>query len=218
MDEIREKEILQALADVVVRGEETEARALAATAMREGLDPHKVLLDGLAQGMARLGEMYERQECFVPGLLLGSEALEAAVEVIKPFFTHSTAHEGTVIIGTVAGDVHDIGKNLVVIMLRNSGFIVHDLGSDVDAETFANEATQTSANLICMSSLMTTTMQNMKTNIEFFNKSGLRDKVKIMVGGSPVTEKFAQLIGGDGYAKDAVSAVRKAKELMLKLL
>lgn len=212
-----EKEILKALATAVVEGNYRKSKELATQAMGEGLDPYKAITDGLAKGMARVGELYERKECFVPEMMLSAKAMSHAVDVIKPHLSRSVASEGTVVIGTVLGDIHEIGKNLVTLMLSNLGFIVHDLGTNVTAEAFADKVAQTNANLVGMSSLMTTTMQNMKTNIEFLKQSGLRDRVKVIVGGAPVTEKFAQLIGADGWAPDAVSAVRKAKELVKQL-
>lgn len=212
-----EKEILRALADAVLDGNYKKSSELAHRAMSEGLDPYKAIVDGLAKGIARVGELYERKEYFVPEMMLAAKAMSQAVDVIKPHLSRSVANEGTVVIGTVAGDIHEIGKNLVALMLGNLGFIVHDLGTNVPAEAFADKAAQTNADLVGMSALMTTTMQNMKTNIEFLKRSGLREKVKVIVGGAPVTEKFAQLIGADGYAPDAVSAVRKAKELVKAL-
>lgn len=213
MNEIQEKEFLQALCDIVIEGNYKKGKELAVMAMSEGLDPYKAIVDGLARGMARIGELYERKECFVPEMMLAAKVMEHAIEVIKPHLTRSTANEGTVVIGTIANDIHDIGKNIVALMFRNLGFIVHDLGINVDAAVFADKAIQTKADFICMSALMTTTMQTMKTNIEFFKQRGLREKVKIIVGGAPVTEKFARLIGADGYADDAFGAVKKAKEL-----
>jgi 5-methyltetrahydrofolate--homocysteine methyltransferase len=217
MNETREQELLQALADVCVEGNYKKGKELAEIAMSEGLEPNKAILDGLTVGMGRIGKLFERKEAFVPEMLLAAKVMDQAIEVIKPHFTKPMDSRGTVVIGTVKGDIHDVGKRLVALMLRNLGFTVHDIGVNVAPEAFVAKAVETNADFICMSALMTTTMQGMVTSVEFFRQKGLREKLKIMVGGAPVTPQFAGMTGADGTAPDAFAAVNKAKELALVL-
>lgn len=217
MNEIREKELLQALSDVCVEGNYKKGKELAEVAMSEGLDPIKAILDGLTMGMGRIGKLFELKEAFVPEMLLAAKVMDQAIEVIKPHLTAPMENKGTVVIGTVKGDIHDVGKRLVALMLRNLGFTVHDIGVNVAREAFVAKARETNADFICMSALMTTTMQNMITNVEFFKVQGLRTQLKIMVGGAPVTPQFAGMTGADGTAPDAFAAVNRAKELAKQL-
>lgn len=218
MDEARENELLQALGDVCVEGNYKKGKELAEIAMSEGLDPVKAILDGLTPGMGRIGKLFELKEAFVPEMLLAAKVMDQAIEVIKPHLLAPMENKGTVVIGTVKGDIHDVGKRLVALMLRNLGFTVHDLGVNVAREAFAAKAVETNADFICMSALMTTTMQNMITNVEYFSQQGLRKQLKVMVGGAPVTPQFAQMTRADGTAPDAFAAVNRAKELGLQLV
>lgn len=217
MDDAREKELLQDLSDVCVEGNYKRGKELAGVAMNEGLDPVKAILDGLTHGMGRIGRLFELKEAFVPEMLLAAKVMDTAIEVIKPHLTAPMENKGTVVIGTVKGDIHDVGKRLVALMLRNLGFTVHDVGVNVAREAFVAKAIETNADFICMSALMTTTMQGMITNVEFFKQQGLRERLKIMVGGAPVTPQFAGMTGADGTAPDAFAAVNRAKELAKQL-
>lgn len=217
MEEAREQELLQALSDVCVEGNYKKGKELAEVAMNEGLDPIKAILDGLTMGMGRIGKLFERKEAFVPEMLLAAKVMDQAIEVIKPYLTAPMENKGTVVIGTVKGDIHDVGKRLVALMLRNLGFTVHDLGVNVAPDAFVNKAIEVEADFICMSALMTTTMQGMITNVEYFSNKGLRERLKIMVGGAPVTPQFAGMTGADGTAPDAFAAVNRAKELATQL-
>ena len=164
--------------------------------------------------MAEVGQLFEDGEYFVPEMLIAARAMSSALEILKPYLVDQGVEPiGTVAIGTVKGDLHDIGKSLVAMMLEGAGFEIVDLGVDVAPERFV-EAIQNGAKIVAMSALLTTTMPNMKSAIQAIQEAGLRDQVVIMVGGAPVTQAYADDIGADGYSPDASSAVRKAKELL----
>lgn len=181
-----------------------------------GLDPKDLIFKGLIPGMDVVGEKFRRNEYYVPQVLLSARAMYAGLDLLKPLITASKTAEyvGTVVIGTAQGDLHDIGKNLVAMMLEGAGFEVHNLGRDVAPETFVAAVQEHSAKIVGISALMTTTMPAMKRTIDALIKSGLRDRVKVMVGGAPVSQAYADEIGADGYAKDSTLAVIKAKELL----
>ena len=210
-----EQSVLERMTKAVVDGDEEVAASAANDAIAAGIDAQKAILDGLVQGMVELGRQYETGECFVPELLVGSEALYAGLEVLRPHVTAAAAAEhkkGVVVIGVVQGDVHDIGKNLVKLMLEVAGFEIHDLGRDVQMEQFIAECQAQKADLLCMSSLMTTTMKAMKDYMPQI-KATLPD-TKVMIGGAPISQGLADEWGADGYGENAVEAARMAEKLM----
>jgi 5-methyltetrahydrofolate--homocysteine methyltransferase len=183
-------------------------------ALKEGTSPNTILQKGLIDAMAEVGRLFEAGEYIVPEMLIAARAMSAALEVIKPLLVEQGVEPlGKVAIGTVKGDLHDIGKSLVAMMLEGAGFEIMNLGVDVTPEKFI-EAVNNGAQIVAMSALLTTTMPNMKVTIDAIKGAGLRDKVVVMVGGAPVTQSYADEIGADGYAPDASAAVRKAKELI----
>ena len=191
---------------------------LAVTKVRQGLDegiPAEVLLqDGLIAAMREVGQLFEDGEIYVPEMLVAARAMKATVAVLEPrLIGHAVQSGGTVAIGTVQGDLHDIGKNLVAMMLEGSGFEVVDLGTDVPPERFI-DAIRAGADVVAMSALLTTTMTSMRDVVDAIGAAGLRDKVRIIVGGAPITARYAAEIGADGYAPDASKAVRKVRELL----
>jgi 5-methyltetrahydrofolate--homocysteine methyltransferase len=179
-----------------------------------GMPAGALLQDGLIAAMKQVGQLYEEGEIFVPEMLVAARAMSAALAVLKPqLVSQGVKSSGKVAIGTVQGDLHDIGKNLVAMMLEGSGFEIVDLGVDVPAERFV-QAIQDGANVVAMSALLTTTMTNMKTIVEAIRAAGLREQVHILVGGAPITKAYADEIGADGYATDASSAVRVVRQVL----
>ncbi len=206
---------LKALAEAIINGKRDDAVKLTQEAIDEGLSPDAILNEGLVAGMAVVGEKFKNNEFYVPEVLIAARAMKAAMELLRPLLVESGVEpKGTVVIGTVRGDLHDIGKNLVAMMLEGGGFRVVDLGVDVEPEAFVNAAKENDAQIVGLSALLTTTMPAMKDTIEAFKKAGIRDRVAIMIGGAPVTQDYADEIGADGYAPDAASAVDKANELI----
>ena len=206
---------LKALAEAIISGNQEEARRLTQQALDEGVPAEQVLNEGLIAGMQVVGEKFKRNEFYVPEVLIAARAMKAAMELLRPLLAQSNAAtRGTVVIGTVRGDLHDIGKNLVAMMLEGGGFRVVDLGVDVAPEKFAEAVQAENAQIVGLSALLTTTMPAMKDTIEALEQAGVRDKVKVIIGGAPVTQEYADEIGADGYAPDAASAVDKAKELL----
>lgn len=209
------EELLQQLSDCVFEMEDEEVVDVVKEYIAEGYDPQEGMLQGLVDGMKRASVMYEEGEYFVPELIVCSDAMYAGIEEFQKVLPENAGESaGKVVIGVVEGDTHDIGKNLVKIMLETGGFDVHDLGRDVPIETFINYVKENDVDIVCMSSLMTTTMPGMEAVIEGLKAEGLRDKVKIMVGGAPVSPAFAEKIGADGYTKNAIEAVAYAKTLV----
>jgi 5-methyltetrahydrofolate--homocysteine methyltransferase len=205
-------ELVGELKEAVIRGDIGQARALTEKAIAAGLKPETVLNDALIAGMDRVGELFKANEVYVPEVLISAKAMQQAMQVLKPLLVKSGVKpRGTVVVGTVRGDLHDIGKNLVSMMLQGAGFEVIDLGNDVPPERFIDAALEHGARVIGMSALLTTTMSVMKDTIEMAKARKLKDRVKIMVGGAPVTVGFAKEIGADGYGDDAASAVDLAK-------
>ncbi len=206
--------VLDELREAVVDGQAKVAVARVSQGLAEGLSAGTLLHDGLIAAMRRVGQLYEEGEVFVPEMLIAARAMGAALAVLKPHLVEQGVESGgTVAIGTVKGDLHDIGKNLVAMMLEGSGFEIVDLGVDVPPERFI-EAIRGGAKMIAMSALLTTTMTNMKNTVDAINEAGLRAQTKIIMGGAPVTQAYAEQIGADGYASDASSAVRKVNELL----
>jgi 5-methyltetrahydrofolate--homocysteine methyltransferase len=196
-------------------------RETVARKTREGLelsmDPKELIFKGLIPGMDVVGEKFRRNEYYVPQVLLSARAMYAGLDLLKPLITAAAKADdyyGVVVIGTAQGDLHDIGKNLVGMMLEGAGFKVHNLGRDVAPEKFVAAVEEHNANIVGISALMTTTMPAMKRTIDALVKAGLRERVKVMVGGAPVSQAFCDEIGADGYAKDSTLAVIKAKLLL----
>jgi corrinoid protein of di/trimethylamine methyltransferase len=184
-----------------------------------GLEPKEIIFKGLIPGMDVVGEKFRRNEYYVPQVLLSARAMYAGLDLLKPLITAAATSEylGTVVIGTAQGDLHDIGKNLVAMMLEGAGFRVLNLGRDVAPEAFCKAVEEHQANIVGISALMTTTMPAMKRTIDALTRAGLRGRVKVMVGGAPVSQAFADEIGADGYARDSTLAVVRAKELALEV-
>ncbi len=206
--------VLESIKEAVISGNKAGAAAGVQQALNEGLEPAKILNEGLIPAMAEVGLRFENGEYFVPEMLIAARAMQAGLDLLKPLLAQSGAQPvGTVAIGTVKGDLHDIGKNLVAIMLEGAGFAIKDLGVNAAPEKFV-QAVQEGADIVAMSALLTTTMPSMKTTLEALKTAGLRDKVKVMIGGAPVTQAYADEIGADGYSPDASSATRLAKSLL----
>lgn len=206
---------LQALAEAIINGKRSDAVELTRKLIEAGVPAKKILDEGLIAGMSVVGERFKNGEYFVPEVLVAARAMKAAMELLRPLLASSDVEPiGTVVIGTVRGDLHDIGKNLVAMMLEGAGFQVIDLGVDVTADKFVEAARQHKAEIVGMSALLTTTMTYMPEVIKALESEGIRDKVKVIVGGAPVTKEWADQIGADGYAPDAASAVDKCKELL----
>ena len=205
---------LSALAENLINGKADAVRELTQKALDEGVSPGEVLNNGLIKGMNVVGERFKNNEFYVPEVLIAARAMHAGMDILKPALVESGVKPvGRVILGTVKGDLHDIGKNLVAMMLEGAGFEVNDLGIDVPPEKFV-EAVNEGGDIVAMSALLTTTMTQMKTTLEALEEAGVKEKVKTMIGGAPVTQNYADEIGADGYARDAASAADKAKELI----
>jgi 5-methyltetrahydrofolate--homocysteine methyltransferase len=208
-------DILQELASNLYNGEEEKVAALVQQALDQGMKPGDVLAGGLIAGMDEVGKDFKAGELFVPEVLIAARAMHAGMHILRPLLSESDARgAGKYVIGTVKGDLHDIGKNLVKMMLEGAGFETIDLGTDAEPADFVNAVREHQPNFLGMSALLTTTMVNMKATIEALEEAGLRESVKIMVGGAPVTKAFAEEIGADAYAPDAASAVDVARELV----
>ncbi len=206
--------VLQAIFDSILNGQQKVTVEKVTQALAEGLEPVEILNKGMVDAMAEVGRLFEEGEYFVPEMLIAARAMQSGLGVLKPRLVQANFKPiAKVAAGTVKGDLHDIGKNLVCMMLEGASFEILDLGSDVPAEKFVAAVKEQGANMICMSALLTTTMPNMRTTLEALKIAGVRDQVKVMVGGAPVTEGWAREIGADGYAPDASRAVALARSL-----
>jgi corrinoid protein of di/trimethylamine methyltransferase len=206
---------LQPLYHAILEGKAPDARSIVQQALEKGVDPQRLLDEAMIPAMDEVGRRFEANEYFVPELLIAARAMKGALELIRPLLAERGAEPtGRVVIGTVRGDLHDIGKNLVAAMLEGGGFEVIDLGVDVPPERFVAAAQEKEAQIIAMSALLTTTMPGMKTTLEAIEQAGIRDRVKVMVGGAPVTRRYADEIGADGFSDNASGAVRVARELV----
>ena len=206
--------VLQQLHDAVVDGEAAEAVAQMKRGLEDGVPADRLLEDGLMAAMRDVGKLFEEGEIFVPEMLVSAHAMKDALELLRPHLADRDAQaSGKIAIGTVKGDLHDIGKNLVAMMLQGSGFEIEDLGVDVYPERFV-QAAKDGADVVAMSALLTTTMTNMREVVEAIEQAGLRDQVQIVIGGAPITQTYADEIGADGYAKTASSAVRLVRSVL----
>jgi 5-methyltetrahydrofolate--homocysteine methyltransferase len=205
------------LYDAILNGDAKGAIAVTKQALADDADPMELVSKHMIPAMDEAGKRFECEEYFVPELLLAARAMKGSLELIRPLLTARGAQPtGRVVIGTVKGDLHDIGKNLVSSMLEGGGFEVVDLGADVSAEKFVDAVKTNNANLVCLSALLTVTMPSMKTTIEALKQAGIREKVKVMIGGAPVTQQYADEIGADAYGENATSAVNFARKLVGK--
>ncbi len=209
-------ELFQKLSNAVVEGEKESAIDLANQALEQGLDPLSCINEGLVEGIQKVGVLFNDGEYYLPQLIMGAEAMKAALAVLEPELVGDQKRDvvGRVVVGTVEGDMHEIGKTLVGTMLAANGFKVTDIGVNNSAEEFIAAIREADADIVGASALLTTTMVNQKKLIEELEQAGLREKVKVMVGGAPVTERYANDIGADGYAEDAISAVDMAFRLI----
>jgi corrinoid protein of di/trimethylamine methyltransferase len=210
------EEFFSKLAQAVIDGEPEDAEELARQALDQGLDPLTCINEGLTPGIDRVGDLFASEEYFLPDLIIGGEAMKAALAVLEPALTGNQEREvlGRVVLGTVEGDLHEIGKTLVGTMLAANGFHVTDIGIDKPAAEFVAAVKETNATLVGASALLTTTVPEQQKIIEALEEAGLRDEVKVMVGGAPVTQSWADDIGADGYAENAIAAVAVAKKLV----
>lgn len=200
------------LQHLVIEGDKTGVEKAVQQALADGIPADKILNEGLIEAMNEVGLRFENGDFFVPEMLIAARAMQAGLSLLKPYLVQGGIQaKGKVVIGTVKGDLHDIGKNLVAMMLEGAGFEVVDLGTDVSPEKYVQAVKEHQANIVGMSALLTTTMSNMKMVINSLEQAGLRSYVKVMVGGAPVTDAFAKEIGADGYAPDASRAVTLAK-------
>src|ERR1039458_3580404 len=206
---------LKKLYDAILTGNAEAAGEITKAALDEGADPADLVAQYMIPAMDEVGRLFECEEYFVPELLLAGRAMKAALEYLRPLLVASGAKPiGKVIIGTIKGDLHDIGKNLVAAMLEGAGFEVTDLGTDVSPEKFVEAVSTKKANIVCLSALLTVTMPAMKTTLEALRTAGVRDKVKVMIGGAPVTDPYAREIGADSYSENASAAVASARKLV----
>jgi 5-methyltetrahydrofolate--homocysteine methyltransferase len=207
--------ILQQIADDLYDGKNTEVAELTQQALDTGLTAAEILNGGLVAGMDRVGADFKNGDLFVPEVLIAARAMHAGMDILRPLLAESDVPSaGKVVLGTVAGDLHDIGKNLVAMMLEGGGFDVVDLGIDITPEKFVEAVKTEQPNLVGLSALLTTTMPSIEKTLDALRAAGVRDSVKVMIGGAPVTQEYTDKIGADGYAADAASAVDLARSLM----
>jgi corrinoid protein of di/trimethylamine methyltransferase len=205
--------LIEEISEFLQKGRAKNVKTLVQQAIEEGLDPKAILNEGLLSGMMIIGEKFKNNEVFVPEVLVAARAMNAGLEILEPKLVEvGNKPLGKAVIGTVKGDLHDIGKNLVAMMLKGAGFEIHDIGVDAEAESFIAKAEEIDADIICMSALLTTTMPNMKAVLDGLNEKGLRDKYIVMVGGAPVNQSFSDQIGADFYTPDAATAAEVAKK------
>lgn len=206
---------LAEIAEALIEGDAPHVKHLTETALKAGTSPLDIVNQGLIKGMDVVGEKFRKMEISVPEVLISARAMHTSLEILKPLLSeHGIEARGTFMIGTVKGDIHDIGKNLVGMLMEGAGFNVIDLGVDLSALTFVDKIREHNPDIVGMSALLTVTMQEMEDIIKAIEAEGLRDSVKIMVGGAPVTQDFADKIGADAYGEDARDAVEKAKALL----
>lgn len=209
--------LIQEISEYLQKGRAKNVKALVQQALDENLDPKEILNDGLLSAMMIVGAKFKNNEVFVPEVLVAARAMNAGLSVLEPKLVEvGNEPVGKAVIGTVQGDLHDIGKNLVVMMLKGAGFEIYDLGVDVDPAVYIDKAEEVGADIICMSALLTTTMPKMQDCIENLKERGLRDKYIVMIGGAPVNDSFCQQVGADCYTPDAATCAEVAKKLVLE--
>ena len=209
------EKVLNSLSDAIVAGDASRAPGLVQQALDSGLPAPQILIEAMISAMNHVGKMFEEGEFFIPEMLIAARAMQAGLAVLKPHLMQADVKAtGRVVAGTVKGDLHDIGKNLVCMLLEGAGFEIIDLGTDVVPEKFVEVVKEGKADIVALSALLTTTMPNMKVTIEALKSTGVREKAKVIIGGAPVTQAYADQIGADGYAPDASRAVALAKSLM----
>jgi 5-methyltetrahydrofolate--homocysteine methyltransferase len=209
------EKVLNSLYDAIVAGDASRAPGLVQQALYSGLPAPQILIEAMISAMNHVGKMFEEGEFFIPEMLIAARAMQAGLAVLKPHLMQADVKAtGRVVAGTVKGDLHDIGKNLVCMLLEGAGFEIIDLGTDVVPEKFVEVVKEGKADIVALSALLTTTMPNMKVTIEALKSTGVREKAKVIIGGAPVTQAYADQIGADGYAPDASRAVALAKSLM----
>ncbi len=209
------EEILAEIRDGVMNGDLARVEEKVTEALEAGVDPEKILKQGMIQAMAKVGKLFEEGEYFVPEMLIAARAMKGGLAILQPRLVDADVKPaGRVVAGTVRGDLHDIGKNLVCMMLEGAGFQIKDLGTDVSPEDFVSAVQSGGVDIVAMSALLTTTMPNMETTIKALEDAGVRDQVKVIIGGAPVTEAYAEKIVADGYAADASRAVKLAQRLV----
>jgi trimethylamine corrinoid protein len=210
------EDLIKAAIEAVIKGDEEAAVGVANKVIAEGLNPLEIISDGFAKGMITVGDLFAKEEYALPEVLLSAGAMQDAMDLLDPHIPRQDVKKkmGVVVIGTVQGDIHEIGKRIVGTMLEVYGFEVHDLGADVPIETFIEKAKELKADIVATSALMTTTMTRQKKLEEALKEAGIRDSVKTMVGGAAVTKEWADLIGADGYGQDVTDAVEAAKQLV----
>lgn len=209
-------DILKEIEENVIKGKFNETEGLVQAAVDQGIDPNEIIEEGLSRGMGEVGRRFKNDEYFLPEVMVCARAMNTALAVLKPLFAGQKEKKsiGTFLIGAVEGDLHDIGKNLVSMIMEASGYTVYDLGIDIKPETFVQEIKDKSPQLVGLSALLSTTMPMMEETIEAIKQAGLRDTVKILVGGAPVDQAWADKIGADAYAEDAVECVEKTKAML----
>lgn len=206
---------LESLYEAILKGKLDVAKAVTTEAIAENVDPQLIINEYMSRAMEDIGKRFEEGKAFVPELLMAARAMKGALDLLKPLMKGAASHRlGKVVIGTVKGDLHDIGKNLVASMLEGCGFEVINLGTDISSEKFITAIKENHAQILCLSALLTTTMNYMQEVIDALEKTGIRQEVKVMIGGAPVSESFARQIGADGYSDNANAAVTLAKSLL----
>jgi len=211
---MEKEQLIKEAAKSIIAADKAKAKELAKSAIAAGMDPLEVIDEGFSVGIAKVGDLFGRGELFLPELILSAEAMKVATDILSASLPQGAKKRGKVVIGTAQGDIHDIGKSMVVSFLQANGFEVYDVGRDVETQKFIDKAQEVDADIIGMSALLTTTMSGQKTLIEELKKAGLRDRFKVMVGGAPATQRWADRIGADAYGVDAADAAEKAMKLL----
>jgi len=211
---MEKEQLIKEAAKSIIDADKAKAKELAKSAIAAGMDPLEVIDEGFSVGIAKVGDLFGRGELFLPELILSAEAMKVATDILSASLPQGAKKRGKVVIGTAQGDIHDIGKSMVVSFLQANGFEVYDVGRDVETQKFIDKAQEVDADIIGMSALLTTTMSGQKTLIEELKKAGLRNRFKVMVGGAPATQRWADRIGADAYGVDAADAAEKAMKLL----
>ena len=211
---MEKEQLIKEAAKSIIDADKAKAKELAKSAIAAGMDPLEVIDEGFSVGIAKVGDLFGRGELFLPELILSAEAMKVATDILSASLPQGAKKRGKVVLGTAQGDIHDIGKSMVVSFLQANGFEVYDIGRDVETQKFIDKAQEVDADIKGMSALLTTTMSGQKSLIEELKKAGLRDRVKVMVGGAPATQRWADRIGADAYGVDAADAAEKAMKLL----